>query len=263
MNRYSKQIKLVVFDTAGTICDGPGDLSARWKEDDGKGCKAPVIPFHEMLLNHDIECDWATIRKPMGTYKPIHLKMLMEDASVKSQWMAKYGKSYDQNDLDLLLVEYRELLSKYIIDEDLAQPIAGTKECFERLREGGCGIGFDTGYFSSDAKALNDVLEKTFDIKADVTTNGEIVPGRPSPFMIFDCMQKMYEINHEAISCNQVVKVDDTAVGIESGNRAGAWTIGVYASGSDDYETLSAANPDFLVPDIKYVADIIFGTIGA
>ena len=51
---YTGKIKLAVLDTAGTFCDGPGDLRARWPKDDLRGCKAPVIPFYEALQQFGI-----------------------------------------------------------------------------------------------------------------------------------------------------------------------------------------------------------------
>ncbi len=42
--RYTGKIELAVLDTAGTFCDGPGDLRHRWPLDDLRGCKAPVVP---------------------------------------------------------------------------------------------------------------------------------------------------------------------------------------------------------------------------
>jgi beta-phosphoglucomutase-like phosphatase (HAD superfamily) len=55
-----------------------------------------------------------------------------------------------------------------------------------------------------------------------------------------------------------VVKVEDTAAGIWEGQNAGAWTIALYATGSNDYDQLAAAQPDFLVPSIRYVPEVIF-----
>lgn len=256
---YSNQIKLVVFDTAGTICDGPNDLRSRWPHDDGKGCKAPVVPFYELFKSEGIELSWDVIRKPMGVYKPTHLRMLLEDPDVQEQWKEKHnGKAPDEQDFKRMLPAYRSLLSKYILDEDLSRPIAGTKEAFARIHRAGALIGLDTGYFGIDAQQLNQILAEKFGVKADVETNGDEAPGRPSPFMIYDCMRKAYEIKKEVFGCHQVVKVDDTATGIVSGNNAGALTIGVYASGSNSYEQLKAAEPDYLVPDITYVPDIVF-----
>ena len=98
-------------------------------------------------------------------------------------------------------------------------------------------------------------------MKFDVVTNAEKVPGRPAPFMVFDCMLQAYEITKKEIPVEAVVKIDDTAPGMKCGNNAGVWTIGLYASGSNNYDQLAAAKPDFLVPDVSYVPEIIFGQI--
>ena len=79
--------------------------------------------------------------------------------------------------------------------------------------------------------------------------------------MVYDFMMSSYEITKKPIPVESVVKIDDTAPGMLCGNNAGAWTIGLYASGSNNYDQLAAAKPDFLVPDVSYVPEIIFGQI--
>lgn len=258
---YNGKIELVVLDTAGTVCDGPGDLRHRWPLDDLRGCKAPVIPFYEALLQFGIELNWASIRKPMGNFKPTHLRMLMQLPEFNEQWMQKYGRPWTEDDFEKLLAAFRPLMSKYIVDDDLAKPIDGAIECISALRQAGILVGCDTGYYDEDSKNLNKKLEDEYQIKFDVVTNAEKVPGRPSPFMVYDCMLESYKLNGKVFPIEAVVKVDDTAAGMYCGNNAGCWTIGLYASGSNNYDQLAAAKPDFLVPTIKYVPDIIFGQI--
>lgn len=259
MNKKSnaRKIELAVFDTAGTFCDGPADLRNRWPADDLKGCKAPVIPFYETLKAYGIECSWETIRKPMGVYKPDHLRILLNDPQIMQQWTAKYGSPWTETDFEEVLAYFRKLLSMYIVDKDLARPIDGASTCFDALKKAGVTLGCDTGYFASDAEALNKVLEENCGLSFDVSSNAEKVPGRPAPFMIYDCMQQAFEQTGKVISCESVVKIDDTAAGILSGKNAGAWTIAVYASGSNGYDELEASEPDYLVPDISYVGDVI------
>jgi hypothetical protein len=48
---------------------------------------------------------------------------------------------------------------------------------------------------------------------------------------------------------------------MKCGNNAGCWTIGLYASGSNTYDELAASKPDFLIPSVAYVPEIIFGQI--
>lgn len=258
---YTGKIELAVLDTAGTFCDGPGDLRHRWPLDDLRGCKAPVVPFYEALLEYGIDLDWATIRKPMGNFKPTHLRMLMNSPEVSEQWKENYGRPWNEEDFENVLATFRPLMTKYIVDEDLAKPIPGAVECIEKLKAAEILVGCDTGYYADDSKKLNQLLEDTYGLKFDVVTNSEKVPGRPSPFMVFDCMLSAYQISKKVIPVESVVKIDDTAGGMKCGNNAGCWTIGLYASGSNNYDELAASKPDFLVPDVSYVPDIVFGQI--
>ena len=256
MRRYTGKIKLAVLDTAGTFCDGPQDLRHRWPEDDLRGCKAPVVPFYEVFKNHNIIVDWETIRKPMGAFKPTHLRMLLNLPEVQEQYVKEFGHPYTEAEFDMLLAEFRPLMTKYIVDDDLSKPIPGAVECIDKLRAAGILVGCDTGYYKDDSIMLNKKLEEKYGLHFDVTTNAEVVPGRPSPFMVYDCMLKTGTNVIES-----VVKIDDTAAGMLCGNNAGCWTIGLYASGSNDYDKLASSKPDFLVPDVSYVPEIIFGQI--
>ena len=83
---YTGKVKLAVLDTAGTFCDGPCDLRNRWPEDDLRGCKAPVVPFYEAFKQFGIDCSWAEIRKPMGAFKPTHLRLLFNLPEISQQW---------------------------------------------------------------------------------------------------------------------------------------------------------------------------------
>lgn len=258
---YTGKVELAVLDTAGTFCDGPGDLRHRWPLDDLRGCKAPVIPFYEALLQFGIELSWASIRKPMGNFKPTHLRMLMQLPEFGEQWSAKYGRAWNEEDFENILAAFKPLMSKYIVDDDLAKPIEGAAECINALREAGILVGCDTGYYAEDSKNLNKLLADKYGMVFDVVTNAEKVPGRPSPFMVYDCMLEAFKLNGKVIPIESVVKIDDTAAGMFCGNNAGCWTIGLYASGSNNYEQLAASKPDFLVPSVKYVPEIIFGQI--
>lgn len=259
--RYSGKIEMSVLDTAGTFCDGPCDLRHRWPLDDLRGCKAPVIPFYEVFRKFNVELSWASIRKPMGNFKPTHLRMLMALPEFREQWQAQYGRAATEEDFNNLLSAFKPLMSKYIVDDDLAKPIEGAVECITALHEAGILVGCDTGYYEKDSLNLNAALERNFGLKFDVVTNSEKVPGRPSPFMVYDCMLLAFKLTGRVFPIESIVKIDDTAAGMLCGNNAGCWTIGLYASGSNDYDQLAASKPDFLIPSIKYVPEIIFGQI--
>ena len=90
----------------------------------------------------------------------------------------------------------------------------------------------------------------------DVTADSENVRGRPTPFLVYDCMYKA-----NAYPPAAVVKADDITAGVHEGANSGAWTVGIYATGAHDYETLRRAGADFLVPGARYLPDLIFSEI--
>ena len=51
------------------------------------------------------------------------------------------------------------------------------------------------------------------------------------------------------------------AGGMYEGRNAGAWTVGVHESGNDTYDQLREAEPDFLIPSIKDLPEVIFNQI--
>jgi phosphonoacetaldehyde hydrolase len=256
VGRYRGRIKLVVLDTAGVICDGPQDLRHLYPRDDLKGVKAPVVAFDEVLARHGLQVDWATIRKPMGLFKRTHLQRLLEDEGVAAQFERVHHRAWTEADLDRMFEDFRPILDRVIVQEELSRPIDGVQECIATLRDAGIVIGCDTGYTASASALLNNVLAQRFGVVVDVTTNAEVARGRPSPFMVFDCMAKADLYPVEA-----VVKVDDTRAGMYEGRNAGAWTVGVYESGNDTYDQLREAEPDFLIPSLKDLPAVIFDQI--
>ena len=57
MSKYKGRIKLVILDIAGTVCDGPQDLSHLYPNDDGLAVKGPVIVFELMFKKYGMEID--------------------------------------------------------------------------------------------------------------------------------------------------------------------------------------------------------------
>jgi len=255
--KYKGPVKLVVLDTAGTICDGPQDLRHIWPEDDGLGVKAPVVPFYETLKKWGVTLDWTTIRKPMGLFKKDHLRALLETPEAKRQFREKHNRDWNEDDLDEMFEHYKGILNEVIVHPELAKPIPGAVEVINKLRESGKLIGNTTGYTKEASAKLNKLLEKEYGIKFDFAAVPEIVKaGRPYPWMIMKHMEEL-----DVYPPLAVVKVGDTKYDIEEGKNAGVWTIGLYATGNNNYEDLASANPDYLVPSISDILPIIVSDI--
>ena len=258
MARYTGKIKMVILDIAGTVCDGPQDLSHLYPNDDGKGVKAPVLSFEKIFQKRDMDIDWATIRKPLGLFKKEHLHELLKDAGVAAEFKQAHGRDWRQRDLDEMFAEFRPIVAEIAVTDELVRPIEGLKRAVDEMRAAGIVIACDTGYPVEAASAIYAKLADEHDVVFDVVADSETVTGRPSPFLVFDCMNKANVYPPEA-----VVKADDIEAGMFEGRNAGAWTVGLYATGEHDRERLGASQsaPDFLVPSAGHLPQLVFGEI--
>lgn len=54
-----------------------------------------------------------------------------------------------------------------------------------------------------------------------------------------------------------IVKVADTPKDIAEGKNAGAWTVGVYNTGNNGFDSLGEAGADFLIPSVRELPPIL------
>jgi phosphonoacetaldehyde hydrolase len=130
------------------------------------------------------------------------------------------------------------------------------KRSVDRLRAAGIKVGCDTGYPIEACTAIYEALDSRHGIRFDVVADPENTRGRPTPFLVYDCMYKA-----NAYPPAAVVKADDITAGVEEGANSGAWTVGLYATGAHDWDTLRAAGADYLVPGSAELADLVFTEI--
>lgn len=256
MQRYSGPIRLVILDIAGTVCDGPQDLSHLYPNDDGLAVKGPVIVFEKMFNEFGMDLDWETIRKPMGKFKKEHLADILSFEHVATQFRDVHGHDWSEEDVERMFDMFRPTMAEVAVTEDLIRPFEGVREAVEELQAAGIKVGCDTGYPVETCDAIYGALERDHGIKFDVVADSENVRGRPTPFLVYDCMYKANVYPPAA-----VVKADDITAGVQEGANSGAWTVGLYATGAHDYETLKAAGADYLLPGASYLPDLIFNEI--
>lgn len=256
MARYHGPIRLVILDIAGTVCDGPQDLRHLYPNDDGLAVKGPVIVFEKMFRKHRMEVDWATIRRPMGKFKKEHLREILEIAEVAAQFRKVHKREWNDRDIETMFDMFRPEMAKVAATEDLIRPFEGVREAIDELRGAGILVGCDTGYSKEACESIYRTLEKKHGIVFDVVADSENVRGRPTPFLVYDCMYKANVYPPAA-----VVKADDIRAGVQEGANSGAWTVGLYATGMHDYETLRYAGADYLVPGVKQLPALVFNEI--
>ena len=153
--------------------------------------------------------------------------------------------------MERLYQEFEDTLRQVVAE--YSTPIPGAVETVARLREQGLRIGSTTGYTS---KMMEQVIPraKSLGYEADCVVTPDITgAGRPTPFMLYECMRRLNVYPPAA-----VVKVGDTVVDILEGRNAGAWSVGIL-TGSNllglTQAEYQAADPDELKAHKQKAAD--------
>lgn len=251
---YHGPIEAVIFDYAGCLVDGPGDLSDEYENDDGEGVKAPVVAFEETLREYGIELGWDRIREPMGLYKKDHLRALLDTKAVRDQFRDEHGRDPAESDVEEMYDLLRSLLADVVTREEFARPIEGATDVVEELRRAGKRLANTTGYGRESAEALNAELEETHGLVLDYDTHSDSVrAGRPAPWMIQEVMNEL-----DVFPPAAVLKVGDTTSDVREAVNAGVWSVGIYETGNDDFEELRDAGADYLIPSVRQLPQIVW-----
>jgi phosphonoacetaldehyde hydrolase len=205
-------IKAVVFDWAGTIVDF--------------GSLAPMGAFVRLFANHGITISIAQARVPMGLPKLAHIEALGAMPEIATQWQQVKGHAFGSADAAALLEEFVPMSAASALE--CSDFIPGFLDSYAWLKEQGMGVATTTGYTRFImtpllARAAEAGFNPAWTICCD-----DVAHSRPSPLGMQECMAVLGLSGRSAA----VVKVDDTAPGLQEGINAGCWTVGVAASGN-------------------------------
>jgi len=202
---------LVVLDWAGTMVDF--------------GCQAPVKALVEAFRQEGVAVDAATARRDMGRSKADHVRAMLSYPAIAHAWLARHGRAPDERDVEALMVRLGPLMREQAAAA--ATLIPGARETFDQLRARGIKVASSTGYTREMmAPVLARAAEQGY-VPQHVVCAGETPAGRPAPLMIYKACAEL-----GVWPLSRVVKVDDAEVGIAEGKAAGAFTVGVAASGN-------------------------------
>lgn len=206
-------LQAVIFDWAGTLVDF--------------GSLAPTQIFVEAFSSFGIHLTLEQARGPMGLSKWDHIHELLQDTSIRSQWLSTFGKHPDRQDVDNIYARFMPMQIAKV--GEFSAPIAGAVQTLQWLRSQGLKVGSCSGY---PREVLNQLLPQASQagIDPDHVVAGDELPagGRPGPWMAL--------ANVLALGITDVracVKVDDTVPGIAEGLNAGMWTVGLSLSGNE------------------------------
>ena len=204
-------IAAVVFDWAGTVIDF--------------GCLAPVEALLAGFKDEGVAITEAQARRDMGRAKRDHVRALLGIAEVRTQWTARHGHEPDEADVSRLHDALEPLMRAATAAH--SELIPGAAALAASLAARGVKIGSSTGYTRT---MMADILPRAAAqgyAPSVVVCAGETPEGRPSPLPMWKNL-----IELAAWPASRCVKVDDAEVGIAEGRAAGAWTIGIAASGN-------------------------------
>jgi phosphonoacetaldehyde hydrolase len=177
----------------------------------------------------------------MGMAKRDHVRAILALPRVHTAWTDAHGRAPDEADGDRLYADLAPLMREAAARHTTLIP--GAVAAVAALREAGVRIGSCTGY---TREMMADILPRAAaqGYAPDVVVcAGETAEGRPSPLMMWKVMVELGV--WPASAC---IKVDDAEVGVAEGRNAGAWTVGVAASGNrvglstEAFEALTAAD---------------------
>jgi phosphonoacetaldehyde hydrolase len=205
------EIAAVVFDWAGTVVDF--------------GCLAPVRALQAAFAAEGLALSEAQARKDMGKAKRDHVAALIAEPDIIRAWLGRYGVSPAGTDVDRLYAALEPLMLEEAARHSALIP--GAAEIADWLQHKGVKIGSSTGYTRAMMAGILPRAAAQGYAPSVVVCAGETKVGRPSPLPMWKALSEL-----AAYPAWRSVKVDDAAVGVEEGRAAGAWTVGVAASGN-------------------------------
>lgn len=224
-------IKLVVFDIAGTTVKDNGEIATA---------------FHDAMKEHGYDIPHEKIYPLMGYKKPEAIRMMLEEyeqdvASITTEYINKIHECFI------------ELMVQYYKTTDKLEALPHAESVFAWLKQNDVKIGLDTGFSTDITSVIIDRLGWLKDGKIDyVVCSNEVPAGRPHPYMI----QKMMQAAGVA-DAKQVIKLGDTEVDINEGKNAGClYSIGV-TTGAFTREALQPYDPDFIIDDLNELVEIL------
>lgn len=207
----ANRLKALVLDWAGTTVDF--------------GSLAPARTIQRVFESIGISLSEDEVRRDMGLAKKEHIARILSMPRVREAWRAVRGSTPTKDESDVLYEMFVPLQLSCLAEYSTLIP--GVVESVQRFRKRGLKIGSTTGY----TREMLDLLVET-SAKAGYKPDCSVSPedagsARPGPFMLYE-----NAIRLQVYPMASIAKVGDTPADIHEGLNAGAWSIGVAATGN-------------------------------
>ncbi|MEQ8848035.1 phosphonoacetaldehyde hydrolase [Botrimarina sp.] len=207
-----ERLRLAVLDWAGTTVDF--------------GSRAPIAAILSAFESAGVPVTEEEARRPMGRAKRDHLQALLEQPPVAARWAGARGAPPTEADLDAIYSDFLSRQAECVVSH--SGVIDGCVDSIAACRELGLAIGSSTGYTRPLLEAVaRRAAEEGYRPDAMLSAD-DVAPGRPAPWL---CTENARRLDVWPMAA--VVKADDTPAGVEAGRHAGAWSVGVVASGNE------------------------------
>jgi len=209
-------LELVVFDMAGTTVDDVID-----------GVPLVLRSYDDALRRFGVEVPMEVLNEQRGRDKLTVIRELAGDRAAEV--------------FDAFVETLRENTGR-------VREMSGASEAFSFLRSRGVKVALNTGFPADVAQTIIDHLGWAEAGHVDAWICSEMVGrSRPDPAMINSLMARL-----GIEDPSRVMKVDDTAKGVEEGRNAGVATIGVL-TGTQSRERLLRAGPTDVIPGVSHL----------
>lgn len=217
------QIKLVVFDMAGTTVKDTGQVAAA---------------FTAALAEHEIEITAEQLNNVRGSAKRHAVLNLIPDGPDRSERAELVYASFCEH-----------LAQRYRVGG--VEPVEGAAQIFDWLRGQGIRVALNTGFDRDITDLLLSSLGWEAALVDAVVCGDDVRQGRPAPDLIFQAMKAT-----GTSSVKHVANVGDTVLDLQAGNSAGVhWNIGVL-SGAHDRQRLEQEPHTHLLSSIAELASL-------
>jgi phosphonoacetaldehyde hydrolase len=221
----ANKLKAIILDWAGTTVD--------------YGSLAPVRTLQQVFAGAHVALTEQEARRDMGLPKKDHIRAIFSLPRVRDEWVRLRGHAPAEADIDKLYEHFLPLQFSCLLEYSTVLP--GVPAAVERFRRRGLKIGTTTGYTREMLNLLVEASAKAGFIADCNLCPDDVGAGRPHPFMIFE-----HAVRLQVYPFSAMVKVGDTPADVQEGLSAGAWSVGVAATGnmnglsSQEFSALSA-----------------------